>query len=149
MKHSIIAITAIAAAILVAALLTIQQSGRQASLQTATTSTTGFNHYPKITLIYPRGGELLSGTVTIRWNITDPEGDPVTVTVAVTDDPFPTCPSCPPQDWYYLEVNASNKGSLVWDTSSVPDGKYMLMIEAYDGEDLSRTYSDWFVIKNG
>ncbi len=151
LRYLIAIIAAVATAILIAAPLSLQQAERQVTPRTTTTSATGAtetNHYPKITLIYPKGGEVLSGTVTIRWNITDPDGDPVAVTVAVTDDPFPTCITCPPQEWYYIAVNTSNTGALRWDTSSVADGEYILMIEAYDGKDLSRVYSDWFVIKN-
>ncbi|GEM_PF-6943584 len=152
LKYIIVIIVALAGATLIAVPLSLQQAEKQVTPPTTTTSATPateLNHYPKITLIYPIGGEVLSGAVTIRWDITDSDGDPVIVIVAVTDDPFPTCATCPPQEWHYLIVNASDKGSLVWDTSSVPNGEYVLMIEAYDGKDLSRAYSDWFIIKNG
>ncbi len=152
LKYLLAVIAVLAAAILAAASLSMHELGNQVSPTTTTTPAKPevvVNHYPKITVIYPKGGEVLSGTVTIRWNITDPDGDPVIVTVAVTDDPFPSCATCPPQEWHYLIVNGTNSGSLSWDTTSLPNGEYMLMIEAYDGKDLSRAYSDWFVINNG
>lgn len=151
MRYPIIA-AAIIAAVAAAALLLPHEASNQPSHSTTATSPSqgaGVNHYPRIMLIYPKGGEVLSGTVRVRWNITDPDGDEVVVTVAVTDDPFPTCATCPPQEWHYLMINGSNTGSLEWDTRSLQDGEYMLMIEAWDGKDLSRAYSDWFIISNG
>lgn len=153
MRYLIAAIAVLGAAVLAVAVINPLEGERMgttvAATSTISTSEEIINHYPRISLIYPRGGEVLSGTVTIRWEVSDPDGDPVAVTLAVTDEPFPTCATCPPQEWVYIAVNVSGTGSVEWDTSSVPDGEYMLMIEAYDGKALARAYSDWFVVRNG
>ena len=44
------------------------------------------NQPPQVTLIYPRGGEVLRGRDTIRWSGTDPDRDTLTYAVALSGD---------------------------------------------------------------
>ena len=111
------------------------------------TNKAGHNSPPEVKLIYPRGGEKLSGIVEIRWSAEDPDGDALSVTIQYTSDPPPFCPTCPPQRWHNITVGLSNSGSFQWDVSSLKDGKYIIRVVVSDGELSSEDRSEWLIIQ--
>lgn len=106
------------------------------------------NREPLVTLIYPKGGEELSGTVAIRWTASDPDGDPLIIRIEYTSDPPPFCPTCPPPTWNQIAVGLENTGEYRWDTSSIPDGSYIIKVVVSDGVRETSTESDWITVNN-
>gem|GEM_PF-4490807 len=80
---------------------------------------------PNVQLLFPRGGEVLSGVISVRWVANDPDGDALNITLKYSPDMG--------RNWLLLSENKSNDGVYVWDTKAVPDGKYLLRVEASDG----------------
>ncbi|MFX0181756.1 MAG: Ig-like domain-containing protein, partial [Candidatus Hodarchaeota archaeon] len=78
---------------------------------------------PIVTVTYPNGGETLSGTVTITWDASDPDGDSLTYTIYYWDSGV----------WIEL-VSGWSATSYEWDTTAVSDGEfYQVRIKASDG----------------
>lgn len=107
------------------------------------------NRPPEIRLLYPKGGENLTGVVEISWTATDPDGDAINITIQYTSDPEPFCPSCPPQKWHNIVTGLYGEESFRWDTTEIRDGKYMIKVIADDGTLRSEDVSGWFTISNG
>ncbi len=84
---------------------------------------------PEPTLVYPNGGESLSGTVTIEWsNSSDPLGHEVNFTIYYSADGGNT--------WVTLATDLTNN-TFNWDTTSVVDGaNYLIRINASCSEGL-------------
>lgn len=83
------------------------------------------NSPPEINSIYPKGGEIVSGNVSIKWNATDPDDDPLTIDLYYSRDGGAT--------WNTIATNESNDGEYVWDTSGLEDGvDYMIKVVATD-----------------
>jgi hypothetical protein len=106
------------------------------------------NNPPTVNLIYPKGGEELSGIVEISW-ISYDDSNAVSITIQYTSDPEPFCPSCPPQQWHDIALNLSNNGSFKWDTTKIKNGRYMIKVIASDGAKISEAKSGWIIINNG
>jgi hypothetical protein len=97
---------------------------------------------PVVQLKYPKGGETLSGTVTVEWFAVD------------VDHPDDTLPmylyySADGLTWRQINDVLPNTGEYRWDTSSLSDGSYMLLCEAQDGNAIGHDMSDPFTIGNG
>jgi hypothetical protein len=107
-----------------------------------------YNQPPEVEMLYPTGGEQLTGVVMILWRAEDPDGDPLNITIQYTQDPEPFCPACPPQKWHDIAVNISNTRRFQWDTTLVRDGEYMLKIIASDGDRIFEDRSGWVIITN-
>lgn len=122
---------------------------RTQSLRLKTTTEKGRNQPPEVRLLYPEGGEELSGIVKVYWSATDPDEDPLSITIQYTSDPIPYCPSCPQQKWHDIAIHLHNTGDFRWDTTKLNDGKYLLRIIASDGMHTSETISRWITLKNG
>ena len=45
------------------------------------------NRAPAVVLLEPAGGEPLTGSVTLRWESADPDGDPLTVRILLDQEP--------------------------------------------------------------
>ncbi|MCF2141269.1 MAG: hypothetical protein K9W44_14520 [Candidatus Lokiarchaeota archaeon] len=84
------------------------------------------NDPPVVELIYPVGGEEISGEFTISWHGTDVDNDPLTY------------------DLYYSPDNGQNWISIVqglsvevykWNTTNIPEGEYLVKVIAFDGYD--------------
>jgi hypothetical protein len=79
------------------------------------------------TIIFPKGGEILNGTVIIQWmNVTDPLGHAVAYTVYYSDKYGVL--------WTQLALGLIAT-SYFWDTTTVPDGaSYLIKVEAICSE---------------
>ncbi len=85
-----------------------------------------YNNAPSVTVVYPNGGETVSGTIAIQWTASDLDGDPLTVTIEYSNDGGVT--------WYVIVIGAGNTGSYPWDTNTVPKGdQYLIRITVNDG----------------
>jgi len=83
------------------------------------------NSPPDVNLIYPVGGEILSGNVNIQWNATDADGDPITIDLYYSDDGGST--------WNVISTGEANDGSYLWNVSSLADGvDYIVRVNATD-----------------
>jgi len=107
-----------------------------------TTAVIGHGNPPSIQLIYPTGGEILKDTVTIRWYAIDSEDSSnLPIYLFYSDDNFET--------WYQINDVLDNTGEYDWDTTSLPDGTYELLIEAVDSDNnIGHDGSEPFQIKN-
>ncbi|MEM2352281.1 MAG: Ig-like domain-containing protein, partial [Thermoproteota archaeon] len=83
------------------------------------------NTPPTVTVIYPNGGENLQGTVTIRWSASD-SGAGISGNVVNIYYRHYTA-----SEWSFI-VTTTNNGSYNWNTQSVSDGWYYLMINCSD-----------------
>jgi parallel beta-helix repeat protein len=94
-------------------------------------------------LIYPIGGETLSGDVTLSWSTSiDTWGYSVTYNVSYSEDGGET--------WSLLKAGLTAI-NLIWDTTTVSDGSnYILKIEAISAGELNTTFisSSPFTITN-
>lgn len=106
----------------------------------------GQNRPPEIRLLYPKGGENLTGIVKISWAASDPDGDALNITIQYTSDPEPFCPSCPPQKWHNIATGLYGQEGFRWDTAGLKGGKYMIRVIADDGAQRSEDVSRWIVI---
>ena len=79
------------------------------------------NTPPKVRVIYPNGGESVSGTVTIRWNATDnyDEENELKVTIKYSADAGTS--------WHTIASSEDNTGEYDWNTSALEDGKHYLI----------------------
>lgn len=92
------------------------------------------NTPPQINLIYPVGGETLSGTVNIRWSASDNE-DPATL-IAVKIEYSNNAG----YSWNVLVPNTDNDGIFEWDTTQFDDGdNYRIRVTATDSGGLTST----------
>ena len=90
---------------------------------------------PVVSLLSPRGGETWWGTREVRWRATDPDGDPLTVSVSYSVDRGAT--------WTPMAFPSSNTGSYIWDTTSVPNAdEVWLRATASDGQSTVEDISD-------
>jgi len=84
-----------------------------------------YEEVPTVTVVSPFGGEYWSGTSTITWTTTDPQGDPLTYTVYYSPNGG--------QTWTQLATELTEP-SYLWDTTTVVDGtNYLIKVVASDG----------------
>jgi hypothetical protein len=116
-------------------------SGNKAS-KSITITLTGLNEPPTINLISPIGGEVWSGVRNITWDATDPDGDPLSISIEYSPDGAGT--------WLTLATGEVNDGVYSWDTTTVPDGtNYLIRVTANDGKLSAKDQSDAvFIIRN-
>jgi hypothetical protein len=89
-------------------------------------------------LTYPKGGEIVDESVTIRWTAsTDPNGDPLTYKVGFKK----------PSGWVFWTTTST---SYVVDTSQFPESSdAMVCVQAYDGKEYSSfSYSEYFTVNH-
>lgn len=89
---------------------------------------------PRVELLYPLGGESLTGAQEVRWEASDPDDDPVLIAIEYSSDGG--------ESWKRIADGLENKGSYTWDTTKTPDGRYILAVRGRDpgglvGEDIS------------
>jgi hypothetical protein len=83
-------------------------------------------HPPCVDLLWPQGGEVLTGEVTVSWVTSDPDGDTLTMKAMVKDSPL--------EPWTLLAEGLADDGTHVWETRTWADGTaYELRIHASDG----------------
>jgi len=100
------------------------------------------NNAPVITLSFPNGDELISGTTNINWSASDPDGDTVTVDIYYSADGGTS--------WNLISRDEANDGLYAWDTTKVSDGaQYLIKVQGKDGYLSSSDQSDKvFTIQN-
>ncbi len=83
-----------------------------------------------ITLISPNGGEILKGSIMISWTkVNDTFGHNISYSLYYSKDGGNT--------WNLIVTNLTEVTDYLWDSTSVSDGKYLIMVNATDGEGLS------------
>ncbi len=83
-------------------------------------------HPPFARLLWPTGGEVLTGEVTVEWEASDPDGDDLLIDLLLR--------SGPQASWTSVADSVADTGGYPWDTRSWPDGNtYELRIVASDG----------------
>ena len=95
-----------------------------------------------ITLLTPNGGEILSGSISITWTeVNDSHGHQVYYSLYYSADAGST--------WNLIIANLTVT-SYSWDTTTLPDGEYLLKVTATDGKGLSveDTSDEAFIIQN-
>jgi hypothetical protein len=100
-------------------------------------------HYPTVQILYPKGGETLNVTVTIQWHAYDIE-DTTNLTI------FLYYSGNDEGTWFSFPDNPQeNTGEYIWNTTTVPDGTYLLQVVARDSDTLiGHTTSNPFFIRN-
>jgi len=94
---------------------------------------------PVVILLYPEGGETLKGKVKVEWYAYD------------TQDEYDMPIYLYYYDYSWNQINGilENTGEYMWDTTSLPDGTYKLLVEAVDGGgNVGHDESEPFQIKN-
>ncbi len=94
---------------------------------------------PDIIVTYPNGGEIISGTVYISWIAEDPNPtDTLSFSVFYGNGIY----------WIPLDYNVPSL-YLIWDSTTVSDGPYKIMINVTDGLFTASDISDdFFMIDN-
>jgi hypothetical protein len=100
------------------------------TLETLTVSA----HEPEVTVLYPNGGELLSGRVTLEWSASDADGDALEFDVLYSSDGGGT--------WTALAVDLEGT-EFVWDTGESPGADAgVIRVTASDGTHTAEDVSD-------
>jgi hypothetical protein len=112
-------------------------------MDTAIVYVAGYTDPPIVDLNYPTGGESVSGSITVLWYATDDSNvEDVYLYYQNCDDDCCT--------WYKIAGPLENTGSYSWNTGSLSDGQYKLMIVVVDDEgNPTSATSDCFTVGNG
>jgi hypothetical protein len=114
------------------------------SLFCSDTFVAALDNAPEITLVYPIGGEILNGTITIQWvtPTTDEQNNSLLIYCFYTTDDT--------MNWQRMhDEPLSNTSSFTWSTTTLSDGHYRLLIEAVDATNQMGTdKSGSFIIDN-
>ena len=82
---------------------------------------------PQVTVIYPNGGEILTGVITIQWSASDD------LTMDLNGTILLEYSADNGGSWIQIASQQNNTGSYVWDTTSVPDGNlYLIGVSTID-----------------
>ena len=96
---------------------------------TASTSVLVQSGIPSATVLTPNCGEIIYGTTDINWTATDPQGDPITITLEYSPDNSVT--------WYTIAAGLANTGTYVWNTLGMPQGdQYLVRVTATESNGL-------------
>jgi hypothetical protein len=80
---------------------------------------------PTVTIMFPNGGEILSGNVTVTWSVSDNYDVWVTCDLHYSDDSG--------IHWYVVATDLVNLSIYVWDSEQlVPGEQYLLRVTATD-----------------
>jgi hypothetical protein len=95
---------------------------------------------PIVILYSPHGTDTLAGIQNVTWNATDPDGDPLSITIQYYNG----------TEWIEISEAEINDEKFSWDTRYVPDGSsYLLKVIASDGVLTGEDQSDaTFTIDN-
>lgn len=90
----------------------------------------GTVYTPNVELEVPLSGKLLSGKVPIQYKASDRDDEIGQKTHGLTQNPVSVYYglSSKPYDWIVIAEQRSATGTLVWDTSQLPDGIYRLRL---------------------
>jgi hypothetical protein len=82
---------------------------------------------PQVTVLYPNGGEVLTGEIAILWSASDD------VTVNLNGSLLLEYSPDNGINWSVIASQLNNTGSYVWNTTVVPDGdQYLIRVSATD-----------------
>jgi parallel beta-helix repeat protein len=120
--------------------LTVEDDDRVRDTDTTTVKITHGNP-PNVQILYPKGGEILKGIITIKWQALDSkDGTELPIYLFYLDEEG---------NWYYINDVLENTGEYNWDTTKIPDGTYKLLVEAVDSDNnVGHDTSGPFEIKN-
>ncbi len=97
------------------------------------------NSAPIVEVVYPNGGEYLSGNVTVSWAAYDADNDTLNQSIYYSTN----------GSWMLLAEGIIDATEYVWNTLQVPDGVYSLLVEVSDGHVVRNDTSDsGFTIDN-
>jgi len=122
--------------------LTVLDNGGLIDSETKTV-TVSSQEGPTVDIIYPKGGETLTGSVTVQWVAQDNnhENDPLSITIKYR--------SIDDTTWVTVLESVNNDGQFLWDTTPFDDGGYFLRIEAMDQySNTANDTSNSFTIRN-
>jgi parallel beta-helix repeat protein len=88
---------------------------------------------PLVSLLYPLGGESLKGSTTIQWEVSDNQDDALEINLSYS--------SVDTIDWHTIMISEDDNTTYNWNTSLLPDGKYILRISATDDAGNSAFYT--------
>ena len=96
---------------------------------------------PHVEIEYPKGGEVVGGIITIKWNATD-LGGVAGVTIKYSPNNG--------QTWHNIVENTENNGEYVWNATGLEDGNdYLIQVVAIDeAGNEGKDFSDKFTIDN-
>jgi outer membrane protein assembly factor BamB/subtilase family serine protease len=89
-------------------------------------------------LLFPLGGEILTGMQNITWNAT--YGEPLSIDLLYSANKGYT--------WYFIEQNTTNSGCYEWNTEDVIDGKYIIKVIARWDDVTQEDWSDRLYVYN-
>jgi hypothetical protein len=99
------------------------------------------NHPPKVSIITPKDGDILSNTTTILWTASDDDGDSLTFTIELSN-----------ADGVSIQTLASffdtTRRSWDWNTKLVSDASYRIKIIVNDGSETIEVVSGVFTVNN-
>lgn len=82
---------------------------------------------PQVTVIYPDGGEVIAGEITIQWSASDDVTMDLNGTILIEYSPDNG------SSWNQIAAQQNNTGLYLWNTSIVPDGNlYLIRVSATD-----------------
>ncbi len=82
---------------------------------------------PQVSVIYPNGGEIVAGAITILWSAIDDKTIDMNGTILVEYSPDNGV------NWSVIASGQNNTGSYLWNTTVVPDGDlYLIRVSATD-----------------
>ncbi|NQV37415.1 MAG: T9SS type A sorting domain-containing protein [Candidatus Marinimicrobia bacterium] len=94
-----------------------------------------------IDLIYPSYNDVISGSVSIQWNSTSFDGNPLFVDIYYNSNNGGS--------WELIAEGISDIGTYSWDTETVIDGyNYQLLMYAYNDSTSGVIISEYFIINN-
>jgi hypothetical protein len=118
--------------------LTVTDDCGYSDTDTTTIYIKGEGDPPTVVLAYPQGGEILKGNVKVKWWAFDTQNEYDMPIYLYYNDPS-------------NQINGilENTGEYTWDTTTLPDGTYTLIIAAYDHDNnAGGDESEPFQIKN-
>ena len=124
----------------------VDTSGNEGEKSDIAMATINDNDPLLIKLIYPVGGETLSEKITVEWVAIDddfPGGELINLPIYLFYKESNN------NTWFQINEILPNTGEYEWNTTSLPDGNYQLLIEAEDiNNNIAHNQSDPFQIKN-
>jgi hypothetical protein len=85
---------------------------------------------PSVEVIYPNGGESVSGTITVTWTASDDFDDDLDIDIEYSNNSG--------QTWKIVSPNEKNDGTYDWDLFGLSEGsEYLVRITATDDAGLS------------
>jgi parallel beta-helix repeat protein len=94
---------------------------------------------PKVTVVYPNGGEVVSGKITIKWTALDNSTMNLNGTIGIAYS------ANNGSSWNLIALKQNNTGQYLWNTTTISDGNhYFIRLNASDefhnnGSDTSNT----------